>query len=281
MTTYSCANSYHSPHYFNHQSQLHDLLLNTEVYVSDKMSTQLTIKETAGDVVVESDRALVKLETPEAALQIYVPSDENGLYSCFHTELPGELVRWLGIPDRAASKVVFRIINDQTKDSAIIMKDEDLAECHWLSNPPPLRRRAEIPSARHTTTDIPEPTLPDARLAYSDDEEATSSLHGTEDEFESPPPSPAHHYLPAWQEEARRQQYKKLLKEVVRQARRASSNRRTDGNFSLTEMEEALNNLDGQPDYRAMHQSLVGADDGTHKSRIGAAGELYVSLRAT
>ena len=116
---------------------MHRRLLKAEVFVCEKMWTELTVRQVDGIVSVRSNRAVVKLEQVDAALHMYVPSDAGGLYSCFHTELPGELTRFLGIEDRGAAKTIYRILNDQVKDLDTIMEDEDVPDYFWIEKPPP------------------------------------------------------------------------------------------------------------------------------------------------
>ena len=144
---------------------MHQLLLTTEVFVCEGMWTELTVRQEDEDISVRSDRVVVKVSQDDDRLALYVPSDHDGLCSCFHTELPGELARLLDIQDRAAMKVIYRILNDVEKDLDTIMMDEDLFGYTWLERPVPSQQSSPfIASAgtEHPTIDLisSPPTIP-------------------------------------------------------------------------------------------------------------------------
>jgi hypothetical protein len=114
---------------------MHDQLMSVEVFESGDMWTKLIVKSVDNDVEVRSDRALVKVEKTPDGLKIHVPSDTAGLYSCYRTELPAELVSILGITDSKADKQVYRILNDEGNSLDDIMFDEDIPAVDWLEKP--------------------------------------------------------------------------------------------------------------------------------------------------
>ena len=261
---------------------MHRMLLAAEVFVCEKMWTELTVRQADGNVSVKSDRAVVKLEQVGAALHVYVPGDSGGLCSCFHTELPGELTRILGIEDRGAAKTIYRILNDQAKDLDTIMEDEDLPDYPWIEKPPPSHQPVQVPNPLGG-----EPPGSDAVMseAVPDGENAPSVLVTTANAAGQYPeaqvlPTPIvgpRAQVPVWQQVARSEQYKKLLKEVMRQAKRIR-HASTEPLF-LAELGDALNELGDAPDYAGFHQSFGGAAYGSFEenARMGAAGELFVS----
>jgi hypothetical protein len=255
---------------------MHQLLLNAEVFICEKMWTQLTVRQADGNVSVRSDRTIVKLEEVDASLHVYVPSDAGGLYSVFHTELPGELTRILGIGDRGAAKTIYRILNDQDKDLETIMGDEDLPDYPWIEKRPPSRRPIQVPHSpggeavpdRENAPSVLVTTGEAAEIAAGQYQEARvlpTPIVGTVAQ------------IPVWKQVARTEQYKKLLKEVMRQARRIQ-HASTEPLF-MVELEDALNEVDGVPDYEGFRQSFGGAGYGSfdENARVGAAGELFVS----
>ena len=272
LTSLSCANTHNSPKYYNQETSMHRLLLHAEVFVCEKMWTELTVRQAGGNVSVRSDRAVVKLEQVDAELHVYVPDDVGGLYSCFHTELPGELARILGINDRGATKTIYRILNDQAKDLDTIMEDEDLADYPWIEKPPPSHQPVQVPnppSGESTCSDtVTSEAVPDRENAAGQYQESQV--------LPTPIVGPVAQ-VPVWQQVARKEQYKKLLKEVMRQARRIR-HASTEPLF-LAELGDALNELEGAPDYAGFHQCFGGAAYGSFEenARMGAAGELFVS----
>ncbi|KEF60999.1 uncharacterized protein A1O9_02563 [Exophiala aquamarina CBS 119918] len=146
----SCANAYNSPKYYNRNTSMHQLLLRTEVFVCEEMWTELTVRQEDEDISARSDRAVVKISQDDGRLAPYVPSDPDGLYSCFNTELPGALARLLDIQDRAAVKVIYRIMNDIKKDLNTIMKDEDLCEYPWFERPVSSQQPSPFPAPNGT-----------------------------------------------------------------------------------------------------------------------------------
>lgn len=263
---------------------MHQLLLTTEVFVCEEMWTELTVRQEDEDISARSDRAVVKIIQDDGRLELYVPSDRDGLYSCFNTELPGALARLLDIQNRAAVKVIYRIMNDVKKDLNTIMKDEDLCDYPWFER----RVSSQQPSPFPDPNGTADPSIDSMSSATTVADEALlvlptdQSSHASYPEVANSLPSPVN-FRPiaqdsVWEQVARTEQYKKLLKEVVRQARRGQPLR--SGSLSLFEIGEALNELDNTVDYAGFHRAFGGTGHGNfeHHARIGAAGELFVGL---
>lgn len=278
---------------------MHELLLAAEVFVCEEMWTELVLPEEYDSVTVQSDRAVVDICFPDGKLTIYVPSDYDGLYSCFHTELPQELANALSIHNERAVKVVYRILNDNKKDLDIIMKDEDLPEYPWFENPAPSLQILSFPAPgdiEPNSSSMPTPTWrtpaspTDASSDHNDDVVVTQVDQRSTAPYsrvESSIPSPVHvqstgsHHT-IWEEVARDHQYTRLLREVIRQARRGGrSPQRRRGSLSLDGIDEALDELAHPPaDYAAFYRTFGDTGRGRFEenARVGAAGELYVSL---
>jgi hypothetical protein len=264
---------------------MHQLLLTTEVFVCEEMWTELTVRQEDEDVSVRSDRAVVKVSQADGRLVLYVPSDHDGLYSCFHTELPGELARLLDIQDRAAVKVIYRILNDVEKNLDTITNDEDLYSYNWFERPVPSQQQSSpfpAPNGTENPTIDPissPPTIPDeARLVLPVDRSSNTSYPQTTNNLPAPISVRPAAQDSVWEQVARTEQYKKLLREVVRQARSGQSSR--SGSFSLFEIDEALNELDNTVDYAAFHRTFGSTGYGKFEdnARVGAAGELFVGF---
>ena len=225
---------------------MHDLLLKSELHVCETMCTELTTREDEQDITVRSERAVVRIHETSECLKIYVPSDSEGLYSCYCTELPVELARILGVDDRGASKVVYRRINDRARDVETIMRDEDLPETSWLPKPP--RSTTNIPnevrvpgSDTHATSNVSNGVFDPAEdemtvvvASSSHDDPADRAVDSLVDPATYTRASEA-----PWERVPREVQYRKLLDEVIRQG--SIVPRTSRDAFSLSQMGDALN----------------------------------------
>lgn len=263
---------------------MHQLLLTTEVFVCEEMWTELTVRQEDEDISVRSDRAVVKLSQADGRLVLYVPSDHDGLYSCFHTELSGEIAKLLDIEDGAAVKVIYRILNDVQKDLDTIMKDEDLYGYAWFEKPVLPQQISPFPvpnGTEYPTTDLVpgRPTIPnEALLVLPADQSSNASYPQATNNLPAPVSVRPAAQDSVWEQVARTERYKKLLKEVVRQARHGQSSR--SGSISLSEIDQALNELDNTVDYAGFYRPFGSTANGNFEDNamIGAAGELFVSF---
>ena len=295
-----CANSYRSPRYYNKNVEIHRLLCNAEVFLCDDIWTNLIVMEQGNEVEVRSDRAFVKVEQKEQSLAISVPSDEEGLYSCYRTELPSELAQILGIEKDRAEKTVYRILNDEEMELGDIMRDEDIPNYGWFERPPPstIVRAPGLPARQGVDQgDDPQGVhdLPDSGVLQDGDNQEdndpdiivttrleTSSQQGL--------PSLGHSTILSNQPRAnggstlqnvlQERAYRRLLQSVIRQARRVPRSA-TETELSLLEIEEALDSLDPDSDQRQPHLGLsFGFFTSSEENfKIGAAGELFVFER--
>ena len=263
---------------------MHQSMLAIEVFVCEEMWTELTVSQGDEDISARNDRAVVKISLVDGKLELYAPSDHDGLYSCFNTELPGALARLLDIHNRAAVKVIYRILNDVKKDLSTIMKDEDLPDYPWFE-----RRVSSQQLLPFTAPNDTEDTSFDRMSSADTPADETQPVPLTDrnsgafhpedpDGLPSPVGVRSRVHDSVWEQVARTELYKRFLKEVVRQARRGPRARR--GSLSLFEIDEALNELDNPVDYAAFDRAFGGMGDGSfeHFSRIGAAGELFVGF---
>ena len=253
-----------------------------EVFVCEEMWTELTVRQDDEEISVRNDRAVVKIDEVDAKLALYVPSDHNGLYSCFHTGLPGQLATILGIQDRNAVKVIYRILNDVKRDLDTIMKDEDLYCEAWLERPQLSQESLPLPipdSTRQPTVNAvssPPLTTHEDLLVLPTNGISSASQRPTPNIRPDPVTVEPVVRDSVWEQVARGEQYKKLLKEVIRQARRTRSWQ--DGSLSLFEIDEALDELRNPVDYAGFQREFGGTAHGSfvENARIGAAGELFV-----
>ncbi|OAG40830.1 hypothetical protein AYO21_04907 [Fonsecaea monophora] len=297
-----CANYYNSSEYYNRKTTMYDSLLAAEVFVCEEMWTELVLPEKYGSVTVQSDRAVVDIHFLDGKLTIYVPSDYDSLYSCFHTELPQELAKVLSIDNERAVKVIYRILNDTKEDLDAIMKDEDLPEYPWFEKPASSLQTVPFPAlgdAEPNSSSMPTPASPTEASSDQDDDDGGGGDDDDDmvvtrvDQRSTAPYSQVESSIPPlvhaqstdsqhtiWEEVARDQQYKRLLREVIRQARRGGrSHQRRGESLSLDEIDEALDELGYPPaDYAAFYRTFGDTGNGRFEenARVGAAGELYV-----
>lgn len=273
---------YNSPKYYNQDTTVHRLLSNIEVCVCARMETELTVTQDRGPIRCEGDRAVMKIEETDGVLHLYIPIDEDDIESCFETELPGELVRILGIEDRGAAKVIFRIINSTGKGLDAVMKDEDLSGYPWIEKPsqPPQLTQQWSPSNTNGTSGY----ILTSNEASTDDQDPvtvtalpTDSFRGVHEEEPRQPPQLASQG-PIWQQAVRDELYRRFLQEVQRQARRTPSDE--VGLLSLQGIEDALGELESRPDYDRFRQTFGRSIHGglEENAWAGAAGELFVGF---
>ena len=258
---------------------MHDLLLQTEIYVCETMWTELTV----GETTVRSERAVVRIDEAHDCLQIYVPSDRDGLYSCYCTELPVELAKTLGIEDRGASKIIYRIINDQVKDLDTIMRDEDLHRYPWLARPP--RRSQHLPLPFDSQGNHAHQLNGGLEGEEIGEDETTIVVTPSTHERSQPEVSaistePALSFVvplqPPWQRVARSTQYRKLLQSVIDQGSRVPQ--RSQGSFSLSQINHALDDIAARSKYAEL-ESEFACIPPQERAWIGAAGELFVCFQ--
>lgn len=270
---------------------MYERLVKAEVHVCDDMWTELVLGDGHSKVTVRSTRAVVKIDTLDDQIRLYVPSDKDGLYSCYCTELPGELSKALRIDGQGANKTIYRLLNDQVKDLETIMQDEDLIEYPWIPKPAQ-RARAVTPGMVAPDADNSQ----DIQICGPQTEETQTDIRSASQSQqlvlmrEIIPEGRANQTLPPrpiaqvnlrmpieqpWRRVARDEAYRKLLREVTRQARRVT--RGLSGPFSLSDMSDALSEMNANVNFDSLRMGLEGNSDFESNARIGAAGELFVS----
>lgn len=258
--------------------------------------TNLIIRTAEDDVETRSDRALVKIVQTQNSIKIYVPSDEAGLYSSLRTELPLDLSLLLGITHAGAAKQVYRVLNDEASTLDAIMDDEDIPQVAWLEKPPDSRQYwrsqdSTMPSLPGQIQDspsvtpnplenlsLPEPTSSSPPPAYPDDEILLDRSVGNRVE--------GYGLYPGGiiQQVVQKNAYRQILQNVVKQARQVSLNGHgTDFGpsgsdaFSMSNLAAALEDLEPTALRRRFGLSGDPSARFAETSKLGAAGELYVS----
>jgi hypothetical protein len=274
---------------------VHKSLLKAEVYVCSEIYTELTITQFDGAITVRNDRAVVECNLSSGSLSLYVPSDRNGLQSCYETEMPGKIANEvLGIEDRGASKIVLRLLNDPSRDTDDIMRDEDIPDVAWIEKPPIVVQRPPTERTPSTTTtsqsmiepatdtmveQLPLTTATATNMAVTVRETMTSAQAPRRPlVFAQPVPIVTNLEEEApWRRVARSEQYRKVLEEVTRQARRLP--RDSEADLELGAINEAIGDLSLSINYADLTTAFIGQSTFENNARIGAAGELFVFER--
>ena len=259
--------------------------------ISKNLKTKLIVPVDHGEtrVEVESDRALVKINMSDQHLSIYVPSDAAGLYSCYRTELPAELVKILGIEDSGAAKQVYRILNDEATTLDGTMSNEDIPKVEWLG-------KVELPESSFSGVGVQTecvetptngvlvtPTRSNARAmgVFQTPEPPSFVSRNPVGGLFPPTPPPSISPGGTLGQVARDNAYRQLLGNVANQARRIPQKFRSEP-FSMTDLAESLE-ASVDPNYDLVHlRQALSTEYGAANfpdignSRIGAAGELFV-----
>lgn len=246
-----CANSRRSMKYFNQNTEVHLLLMNARLYVSEDMWTKLIVRNAETSVEAQSDRSLAKIEHKEEGIVLYVPDHPSGLYSCYRTELPSIIAKLLAIENGRAEKCIYRILNDELMPLADIMKDEDISHCSWFEKPA-VSEQASLNQLTLTAEDWE--STPSAQQRTG--QVLVSNRHDVSEEPDPPlnddrfTPEPPQGFLSApstLQRVVQDSLYRKVLENVVKQARKISRHS-GENELSLEEISVALDDIDRSPD---------------------------------
>ncbi|KEF57389.1 uncharacterized protein A1O9_05306 [Exophiala aquamarina CBS 119918] len=284
-----CATFHHSAKYFNKRTTMHQLLLEAEVILCDRMVTNLKVCRDGEVVVVQSGRPLLEIRILDEDLKIFVPSREEDLYACFRTELPLQLTKILQIEDQQAIKQFYRIINDESMSLDRIMVEEDIPTVRWLEKPPVVEPTTTSMSgeprrvASEDQAQSDEFTTPKSRDDSVEERahQVRSTSPASQVDAESLPTtitpilSPRSHLISypgstgTLQSAAHDRLYRRLLERIIRQARGS-----TQDSFSMSDLENALEDDTGLR--RALGLGCGRRLTFEENAKIGAAGELYV-----
>ena len=290
--------------------------MSADVLQSDDLWTKLIVRMTDNYVEVPSDRAVPRVDKEEGRLEICVPSDPESLYSCYRAELPAEVAVLLGIQDSTAEKKIYRILNDEGRSLDDIMDDEDIPRVAWLEKPSiPAPSDVHLDDLAATSnmavqvslapvTNATSLVVSNGEIGDGDDGASVSSEHS-----EHNAPSPSHrdsldraitsratgnNVVPTIESPfqnfgvlervVQTNRYRRVLQHVLRQAwrlqpRQQGLSTETDP-FSMPGVGDALDDVDlGNISFRQA-LGLYGNESMTfaETSRLGAAGELFVSL---
>ena len=283
----------------NQNKQMYDDLVTATVHTSADMSANLVVVQDDTAVKVECDRSSLIMKRDEAGLLITLPLAKTERRQSMRGQLPGFLSELLHIYDSRGEKQIYRIINELESGTDEILLDEEISRVSWLAE-----------TSRPAPASEPETETPPQPQPQSSIGQSSNFVNGeTEDpprhaqpyleirEFETaihaagsisvnhsggirPPPPPFRALPEILNHAVEAPDYWKVLEHVRKQAASAGSDLRDISNPTTDDITRyfaslALHSTSFDPgDY----PSCFGDDFWLSKFRIGAAGELFVSL---
>jgi hypothetical protein len=283
----------------NQNKQMYDDLVTATVHTSADMSARLVVVQDDTAVKVECDRRSLIMKRDEAGLLITLPLAKTERRQSMRGQLPGYLAELLHIYDSRGEKQIYRIINELESGTDEILLDEEISRVSWLAE-----------TSRPAPASEPETETPPQPQPQSSTRRSSNSVNGeTEDpprhaqpyleirEFETairaagsisvnhsggihPPPPPFRALPEILNHAVEAPDYWKVLEHVRKQAASAGSGLRDISNPTADDItcyfaSLTLHSTSFDP---ADYPSCFGDDFWLSKFRIGAAGELFVSL---
>jgi hypothetical protein len=265
---------------------------NATLYESDGFRKTLSLSQGTLTATAESSSGLLHIEENNGTLRIFVPRDPQQRKLCYPGQLPKALVRYLGITDPAATGS-FRIVilvpadvlDDVLDEDGIVQVPNIDSLGSELSTPEDLEPDELAPEVS-TLTPTSSEDQPSTGLRLQS--AATHSIEvrpeATEFRYERRPSSTSVEddhlvHQPTLRSQSENTvpltydaQYVQLLEKVIEAARRAAFP--TAEALDLQDLADALPSADTQGPLLGLRaQNQIERD-----IKIGAAGELYVSL---
>jgi hypothetical protein len=281
----------------NQNKQMYDALVTATVHTSAHMSTKLVVIQDDTAVKVECDRPSLIMKQDEARLLITLPFAKTERRQSMRSQLPGYLSELLHIYDSRGEKQIYRIINELESSTDEILLDEELSRVSWLAE---TSRPAPASEPETETTPQPQPSIrrssnfvngeiedpPRHAQPYLEIREFETAIRAANSISVNHsggihPAAPPFRALPEILNHAvEAPDYWKVLEHVSKQAASAGSDLRDISNPTTDDVIRyfatlTLHSTSFDP---ANYPSLFGDDFWLSKFRIGAAGELFVSL---
>jgi len=283
----------------NQNKQMYDDLVTATVHTSADMLAKLVVVQDDDPVKVECDRPSLIMKRDEAGLRITLPLAKMERRQSMRGQLPGYLSELLHIYDSRGEKQIYRIINELESGTDEILLEEEISRVSWLvetSRPAPASEpetNAETPpqpqsSIRQSsnfvngeTEDPPRHTQPYLEIReFETAIRADASISANHSGGIHPPPPPFRALPEILNHAVEAPDYWKVLEHVRKQAASVGSDLRNISNPTTDDITRyfaslTLNSNSFDP---ADYPSCFGDDLWLSKFRIGAAGELFVSL---
>ena len=305
--------TYNSPRTQRDPNEFYILLQNSETLETGKITAELLLRQDNEVLRVEKKSASLHIREGTDGLRVYVPRDNRSQEVCFHSKLPRRLCEWMMTDPMTETTqpvssdtvaVVQSVLSaqsfalDEILDEHGIMEvdiangdveipvaeDEDasIARASSPATPPAEANnidepRPETPPPRHheqteSSSDDTLGSLTPLSSVASPEVIATSYVAARSSQAASRPrlrPMDAYGIV----QEA---QYASLLRNVVRAARYATFPSR--GTFDMSALRAALPGVPADNNAAAEAYRLRSTSQIERDKRIGAAGELFVSL---
>lgn len=281
----------------NQNKQMYDDLVTATVHTSADMSAKLVVVQDDTAVKVECGRPSLIMKRDEAGLIITLPLAKTERRQSMRGQLPGYLSKLLHIYDSSGEKQIYRIINELESGTDEILLDEEISRVSWLaetSRPAPASEpETETPpqpqsSIRRSSNFVNGETEDPSRHAQPclEIRESETAIHaaGSISVNHSggihPPPPPFRALPEILNHAVEAPDYWKVLEHVRKQAASAGSDLRDISNPTTDDITcyFASLTLHSTSFDSADYPSCFGDDFWLSKFRIGAAGELFVSL---
>ena len=287
-----CGIACHSWKYANRNTEIHRLLLGSQVRISSNLQTSLVVMTREGHVKAQSDRVLGKVERMSESLTFYVPQEQEAQKSCYRSYLPVEIAKLLKPTSSGADRKIYRILTEPIIYLNSVMVEEDIPQIDWIEKHQSLLQLSVLDEAAAEAANAA--TIEPLETAPAFESRSTFAFNfGTNSRTIRPwypgrssspmPPLPADSNstvnpitYPTFDFEMGKEGYRGLLQRVIRLARNAGRDetQQPNNNFDMSDLRHSL---PGQSISVAAMFGIQGAARG-HPSvtnRIGAAGELF------
>jgi hypothetical protein len=281
----------------NQNKQMYDDLVTATFHTSADISAKLVVVQDDTAVKVECDRPSLIMKRDEAGLLITLPLAKTERRQSMRGQLPGCLSELLHIYDSRGEKQIYRIINELESGTDEILLDEEISRVSWLAE-----TSRPAPASDPETETPPQPQSPIRRSPNFVNGETENPPRNAQPYLEirefatairtagsisvnhsggiHPPPPPFRALPEILNHAVEAPDYWKVLEHVRKQAASAGSDLRDISNPTTDDVTRyfaslTLHSTKFDP---ADYPSLFGDDFWLSKFRIGAAGELFVSL---
>jgi hypothetical protein len=254
--------AFRSPKFLDRDDTVYRQLLTLKAFTSDETSTELRLEQKGHHITVQGNRVCLKLsEDDNGQLSLYFPQDARIRASCYRSQLPKLIQRFLGIADLAAEFGIHLVLDADADCLGDVLAENDIPSVSWIAVDEQYRSGTSHGNGDEDADVLTTPSTGDS--SGKDDGDIVGLR-------------PADVVLDLIKEE---DIYRQLLDTVVKRARSEGKNQSAGaGNWNLQALADAL------PEERPTDTAppdLIPAFitySVAHNNKIGAAGELYVRV---
>ena len=263
-------------------------LVSATVQTSADMSTKLVVIQDKVPVKVLADRLSLLIEQNDGGMFITLPMDKTQRMQCMRGQLPGRLAEILNIYDSRGEKQLYRILNEIESGTDAILLQEEISPVSWLPETcrpdPPQPAEDSVSALQQRPAHIVNGQPGDDHLDPANTDELESPLRAMSSVAPNTYPyrqSAPFRALPAVLDHASEAPlYWKVLEHVRRQAASFGHVNGRGLHIDPDDIAQAFASLslEGVHLDPADYPKLFGHDVWLSKFRVGAAGELFVSV---